>query len=350
MAIFHASAKIISRSGGSSSVSSAAYRSGEKLEDKRSGITYNYGRKQRVDSTIILATPSAPDWVKNRERLWNEVERSEKRKDSQLAREFNIALPTELSKDQMKNCALEYVQKEFVDLGMIADIAFHDLESHNPHFHVMLTLRDITPLGFGLKNRGWNSKELLLSQREAWSLHANTALEKIGNEEKIDHRSLEAQGITDRLPQIHLGKLFNVRAKEPLEFVKYNIGSEYQEIIQTNERLKVLTVERQQLNREIEKYQTNSKKNAAAVSIVIRVMKKLNQRSFQGKKHKFEVSKDSQHVKIYSLDNRGLILESMNGKIESQLTDEDMKHLGLISRKLDELEEQALKKSSDLER
>lgn len=151
MAIYHASAKIISRSGGKSILASAAYRAGDKLTDERLGKSFDYTKKQGVDSTIILAPDNAPDWVKNREKLWNEVEAAEKRKDSQLAREFNIALPIELDKEQMKDLALSYVRSQFVERGMIADVAFHDLETSNPHFHVLLTMRDITEQGLAFE-------------------------------------------------------------------------------------------------------------------------------------------------------------------------------------------------------
>ena len=103
MAIYHASAKIISRNGGKSVLASAAYRAGDRLTDERLGKSFDYTKKQGVDSTIILAPDNAPDWVANREKLWNEVEAAEKRKDAQLAREFNIALPVELTLEQMKD-------------------------------------------------------------------------------------------------------------------------------------------------------------------------------------------------------------------------------------------------------
>ena len=245
MAIYHASAKIISRSNGKSVVAAAAYRVGDKFKDERLGETFDYTKKQGVDSTIILAPDNAPDWIYNRERLWNTVEAVERRKDSQLAREFNIALPVELNKEQMKDLAQGYVQEQFVNRGMIADVAFHDLDTNNPHFHVLLTMRDITKKGFGKKNRTWNSTDLLVEQREAWANHVNTALERVGYvEEKIDHRTLVAQGITDRIAQVHLGPDLHHLRQEYIEQGNlqefrdsYALGDLYETINEINRQL-----------------------------------------------------------------------------------------------------------------
>ncbi|WP_268967730.1 MobA/MobL family protein [Zooshikella ganghwensis] len=95
-------------------------------------------------------------------------------------------------------------QAQFVDRGMIADINIHHAKDENPHAHILLTTRDVTPEGFGKKNRDWNQKDVLESWREAWEQHANRALERAGHDERIDHRSLAAQG-SDRLATIHLG-------------------------------------------------------------------------------------------------------------------------------------------------
>ena len=124
MAIYHLSMQIISRSKGQSAVASASYRSGERLEDERTGETKFYKREVQPE-TMILAPSNSPEWVKDRGQLWNAVEQIEKRKDAQLAREINIALPIELSKDQQKELIQDYVQKEFVNRGMVADIAIH---------------------------------------------------------------------------------------------------------------------------------------------------------------------------------------------------------------------------------
>ncbi len=213
MAIYHFSVKIISRSSGRSATAAAAYRAGEKIIDMRTGEIHDYTRKKGVDLNFILAPNSAPNWVHNREKLWNAVEKIERRKDSQLAREINVALPTELNKAQQLELVREFVTDQFVSQGMVADLAFHDLNTHNPHAHIMLTMREIDEHGFSpKKNRDWNRKELLEKQRQAWAISTNKALEIAGVKQTIDHRSLEAQGV-DRLPQIHLGAAVNAMMK-----------------------------------------------------------------------------------------------------------------------------------------
>ncbi|NJO93499.1 MAG: MobA/MobL family protein, partial [Hydrococcus sp. RM1_1_31] len=166
--------------------------------------TFDYTRKNGVDATIILAPENAPNWVRSRARLWNEVEKVEKRKDSQLAREIDLAIPVELNNFQKQKLVSEFVLEQFVKLGMVADVAFHHLDSHNPHAHILLTMREIAPFGFGQKNRSWNATELLKEQRQSWEIHANRALEQAEHSERIDCRTLEEQGI-NRIPQIHLG-------------------------------------------------------------------------------------------------------------------------------------------------
>lgn len=193
MAIYHLNAQIIGRSSGRSSVGAAAYRLGVELADELTGEVFDYTRKQGVDSWHTLAPANAPDWVNDPAALWNAVEAVEKRKDAQLCREVNVALPAELTPEQMKALALDYAREQWVDRGMVAVLAFHDLDSHNPHFHAMLTMRDIGPEGFGKKNRDWNAKGLLETWREQWATHANTVLESAGHSTRIDHRTLDAQ-------------------------------------------------------------------------------------------------------------------------------------------------------------
>lgn len=204
MAIYHCSAKIISRSSGRSATGAAAYRAGMMMTDDRTEIIHDYRHKKGVDHSVIFAPANAPEWVFDRSQLWNRVEQVEKRKDSQLCREVEVALPRELNTRQMHACVTGYVQSQFVEKGMIADVNFHHLDGDNPHAHILLTTREISPAGFGQKNRDWNRKEHLKSWREAWEQQANHALEQAGHEQRIDHRTLEAQGI-ERVPQIHLG-------------------------------------------------------------------------------------------------------------------------------------------------
>ncbi|NYZ70475.1 MobA/MobL family protein, partial [Endozoicomonas sp. SM1973] len=168
MAIYHCKVKVISRSTGRSSTGAAAYRAGERIVDERTGIVHDYRRKSGVSYSQILAPRQSPSWSYDRAQLWNEVEKIEKRKDSQLCREVEVALPRELNEDEMRILARDYAQEQFVDRGMIADISIHHAKDENPHAHILLTTRDVTPEGFGKKNRDWNQKELLENWREAW--------------------------------------------------------------------------------------------------------------------------------------------------------------------------------------
>lgn len=194
MAIFHLDFKIVKRSEGRSSVAKAAYHARTRITDERTGDTYDYSRRTDLYGHFILAPVDAPQHiVKDSTALWNEVERVERQQNGQTARYFDVAIPAELNNDDKKRLVLEYCQKNFVDKGMIADIAFHDLDSDNPHAHVMLTLKTIGPEGFGKKERSWNDRKMSVLWRESWASMANSYLEAAGSSERIDHRSLQAQ-------------------------------------------------------------------------------------------------------------------------------------------------------------
>lgn len=208
MAIYHLHAQNFSRSLGHSAVSAAAYRAREKLEDNRTREVSDYRNKEGHLHSEIVAPKDSPDWVQDRGRLWNEVEKAEVRSDARLAREVRVALPEELSLEENKALVRDFVQREFVNRGMVADISIHspstEGDSRNVHAHIMLTTREIGPEGFGKKNRDWDKVETLKDWRQDWSNTVNQTLEKKGLEERIDHRTLEAQGI-DRVPTTHNG-------------------------------------------------------------------------------------------------------------------------------------------------
>ncbi|QLO51860.1 MobA/MobL family protein [Klebsiella grimontii] len=194
MAIFHLDFKIVKRSEGRSSVAKAAYHARTRITDERTGDTYDYSRRTDLYGHFILAPANAPEHiVKDSTALWNEVEKVERQNNGQTARYFDVSIPTELNNDEKKKLVLEYCQKNFVDKGMIADIAFHDLDSDNPHAHVMLTLKTIGPEGFGKKERSWNDRKMSVLWRESWASMANSYLAAAGSPERIDHRSLQAQ-------------------------------------------------------------------------------------------------------------------------------------------------------------
>jgi len=221
VAIYHLSVQMISRGSGRSAVGASAYRAGEKLRSNavgasayRSGdelregvdgeIVHDYTKRNGVMYKEIILPNGAPIEYKDRQTLWNAVEKREKRHDAQLAREINVALPTKFSLEEQKELLREYIKENFVDKGMIADFAIHHTRAENPHAHIMLTTRTVTPEGFGNKNREWNSRQILVEWRESWADKTNRMLERKGLEERIDHRTLKAQGI-DREPTIHMG-------------------------------------------------------------------------------------------------------------------------------------------------
>ena len=197
MAIYHLRATMISRSAGRSATGAAAYRSGERIHDERTGLSFDYRARGGVEHVEILAPERSPEWVRDRAALWNAVERAETRKNSQVAREIRVALPAELDRGQRIALVRDFCQRSFVDRGMVADIALHapgrEGDERNHHAHILLTTREIGPEGFSTKNRDWNAKELLEDWREAWARDSNHALERCGHEARIDHRTLEAQ-------------------------------------------------------------------------------------------------------------------------------------------------------------
>lgn len=158
---------------------------------------HDYARRGGVAHEEIIAPENTPEWMKDRDALWNAVETAEKRKDAQLSREVQLALPHELSPAQRLALVRGFVSREFVARGMIADIAIHEPhrqgDDRNHHAHVMLTLRELTADGFGNKNRAWNAREAIEQWREAWAEAINRALERAGHEQRVDHRTLEAQ-------------------------------------------------------------------------------------------------------------------------------------------------------------
>jgi hypothetical protein len=233
-------AKPVKRSQGKSAVASAAYQAGEKLTDERTGRHSNYMRKKGVLHAEILAPPNSPSWAMDRGALWNATEKAENRKDAQVARRFIIALPCQLTDEQRRDYTRRYCLEQFVERGMICDFAIHAPEPQknqdNYHAHVMVTMREVGPEGFGKKNRDWNKVSLLEEWREQWAVHANRALEAAGHEPTWDHRTLEAQGI-DRIPQIHLGQ---AAIEMEQRGIKTDLGGRAFQIARANSQLEEL--------------------------------------------------------------------------------------------------------------
>jgi len=208
MAIYHLHVKIIGRKAGSSAVASAAYRSASRMRDERIDRVQDFSAKRGVVHSEVLLPENAPEAWSDRERLWNDVEAFEVRKDAQLAREVEFAIPREMTERQGIELARDFAQSEFVDQGMIADLNVHwDMAEDGtpkPHAHVMLTMRSVDENGFGPKVREWNRTEMVERWRERWAQLANERLAELDIDARIDHRSLEAQGIALE-PQSQIG-------------------------------------------------------------------------------------------------------------------------------------------------
>jgi hypothetical protein len=214
---YHFRAKVISRSQGRAICAAAAYRSGEKIKDERYGQTFDYTPRTSIHATEIRAPAHAPDWMKDRSQLWNGVEAFETRKNSQLAREFEVSVPHELTAEQRKQAVRQFVDSELVSRGMVADVAYHDFtgrHSHNPHAHILVTMREIDGNSFAKKkNRDWNTEETLVNWREAWAKYANQALEQAKSQTRVDHRSYRERGIT-KTPVSESQGEWHIRQKE----------------------------------------------------------------------------------------------------------------------------------------
>lgn len=190
----HFQAKVLKRSAGKNALASSAYRAGQKLTDELTGQIFDFTRKQKVEATKIMAPSDAPEWITDRNRLWNEVERHETRKDAQLAREIEISLPVGLSEEGREKLVFDFAKEHFVTAGMVADICIHGPgkgDDRNHHAHILLTTRSVRKRGFGPKNRDWNQKPLLDGWKMAWEAACNTALKNEGSKVRVDRRSIK---------------------------------------------------------------------------------------------------------------------------------------------------------------
>src|SRR3984885_6584711 len=187
---------------------SAAYRSGSRLRDERLDRSHNFSAKRNVVHSEVMLPENAPQAWSDRERLWNDVEAFEIRKDAQLAREVEFAIPREMTRAQGIELARDFVRAEFVDRGMIADLNVHwgvgKGGAPTPQPHVLLTRGAVDESGFGRKVRDWNRTEMVDRWRERWAELANERLAELDIDVRIDHRSLEAQGIALE-PQSQIG-------------------------------------------------------------------------------------------------------------------------------------------------
>ena len=212
MAIYHLSVKAVSRSAGRSATAAAAYRAGCEIADERTGEIHDYTRKGGVESADIVLPDGAPEWATDRAKLWNAAELAEKRKDACVAREFEVALPSELSPAERRRLALDFAKDMANREGCAVDVAIHapgrEGDNRNHHAHILRTTRKVEADGLGAKldteKAGRKRSDDLEAVRAKWADLTNERLRENGIAARVDHRSLEAQGI-DREPTQHLG-------------------------------------------------------------------------------------------------------------------------------------------------
>ena len=212
MAIYHLSVKTVSRSAGRSATASAAYRAGVEIADERTGEIHDYTRKGGVESADIILPENAPEWAADRARLWNAAEQAEKRKNSTVAREFEIALPSELSPEERQRLAHDLAREIVERHGCAVDVAIHapgkEGDDRNHHAHILCSTRRLGPEGFTEKTRELDDKatgsKIVTEWRERFASLQNERLHEAGEVARVDHRSLADQGI-ERIPTEHLG-------------------------------------------------------------------------------------------------------------------------------------------------
>lgn len=228
MAIYHLSVKTVSRSTGRSATGAAAYRAGVEITDERTGLVHDYTRRSGVVSADLTLPAGAPAWASDRSALWNAAEMAETRKNSTVAREFEVALPDELTAEQRRELVATFARELADRHGIAVDAAIHlpdrDGDKRNHHAHVLTATRRLGPDGFGEKARELDDRktgpELVSQWRERWADLSNQALERAGQGARVDHRSLAAQRAAaldagdqeradelDRAPTPHLGPI-----------------------------------------------------------------------------------------------------------------------------------------------
>jgi len=281
--MYHLSIKIISRGAGRSAVAAAAYRAGENIVSEYDGRVNDYTRKGGITHKEIILPENAPAEYQDRAVLWNAVEKIEKAKNSQLAREIEIALPVELNHTQNLNLVREYVKKNFVEHGMCADIAFHDNKDGNPHAHIMLTMRPFNEdKSWGSKQKkeyildqqgekiydkkkrsykcksipttDWNEQTKAEEWRAAWADTANRYLQESNHTKRLDHKSYKRQGIS-KIPTIHLGVAAHQMEQRGIRTERGDVNRTIKlanaEIEKINATLQVLETELEQLKIEV---------------------------------------------------------------------------------------------------
>lgn len=214
MAIFHLSVKAVSRSDGRTATAAAAYRSGALITDGRTGEVHDYRRKRGiVHAEVVRPAGPAFAWAADRAALWNAAEAAERRKDACVAREYEVALPAELSDEQRRRLVLQFAQGMADQEGCAVDVAIHrpgrEGDSRNHHAHILRTTRKVADDGtlsakLDTEKAGRNRRADLEALRASWADLCNEHLQEAGIDAQVDHRSLKDQGV-ERVPTSHLG-------------------------------------------------------------------------------------------------------------------------------------------------
>lgn len=278
MAIAHISGRIVGRTQAAragkryspSSVAASAYLSRSKLEDARAGETHDF--RHRAGDVLwegVFAPKDAPDWARDRQQLWNHVEQFERRRDAQLAKSFNLALPHELTVEQNRWVLQDWIRDNFTRKGFVADAAIHrpdpEGDPRNIHAHVLVTLRRIDGEEFERIKPQWNprsaeARQDALQWRESWERTVNRHLERHGFEERISVRPLKDQGI-DREPQRHLGRDATQLERQGVETAR---GDELRAIFKRNAEVIDLAAERERRQQERAAEQARPQETARA--------------------------------------------------------------------------------------
>ncbi len=280
MGIFYMDVRMVSKAK-QSAVAKAAYVSGENLYSERDEESKGYGKRLIVPDSFILAPEHAPDWVKDREKLWNEVEKIEKPFNSQLLREVVVALPIELNREQQLEMVKEYVQENFVDVGMVADVNIHRDKEENPHAHILLTIRPFDENGQWWKTKSkskyildkngdftyhengkkrttkieltdWNDRGNVLKWREKFAEKVNEFYVKNEIDSKVSHLSYKEQGIEKEAKNRLTLKEYQIEKREKKKAIEN--GEEYKAITYygaLNEKVEAYNQEIETINQRI---------------------------------------------------------------------------------------------------
>ena len=259
MAIYHLSVKTFSRSNGQSATAAVAYRAGAKIHCDHERRDHDYSKKRDVIHSEIFLPPNAPSWATDRQQLWNEVERAEKRKNSTVAREFEVALPNELNEQQRIALVQDFAKQIVARHGCAVDAHLHDdkgsyKSKENQHAHIMLSTRRLEPEGFTKKTRELDEKKSgeVVYWREQWAKTANEHLREYGIE--IDHRSLKDQGL-EREPTIKMGAAASALERKGVKTDRGDINREvakYNKVLETNSNEKINAILSKQLKQATE--------------------------------------------------------------------------------------------------